>query len=78
MSHLDDIIRSVQRKGRHEERWHALLQCYFTGEDGFYKITAWAKSVGLSVIFSDEYQTCTFQAIRNDPATQDQPVKPAP
>jgi hypothetical protein len=67
MSQLLDIIENVKLKGHHEEPWNILLNGYFRGDDGFEQIQTWAKSVGLSVSFNNQYQSCTFLAIHNPP-----------
>lgn len=75
MSHFDDIIAEVVAHGLHEESWHILLNSYFREDDGFERITEWARSVGLTVSFSNHYQTCTFRAIDAQPMATPRALK---
>lgn len=63
MNHLSHIIDQVKTFGAYEEPWSVLINAYFRGPDHFEKIERWASENGLRVHFSDEYRTCTFQAI---------------
>ena len=66
-NHLDHIIDEVKKHGTYEEPWDTLTNAYFRGDDCFEEIKTWAKSVGLSVTFSNRYQTCTFQEAGEQP-----------
>jgi len=63
MSHLSEIISSVEKYGTYEEFWHILTNAYFRGEDCFEQIEQWANENNLAVSFSNENRTCTFRAI---------------
>ncbi|OGT03319.1 MAG: hypothetical protein A2143_08100 [Gallionellales bacterium RBG_16_57_15] len=67
MSHLDDIIEITRRKGAYEVHYNSLIPFYFTGNDAFEQIQAWAASQGFLALLDDQLHSCTFQVLAGRP-----------
>lgn len=61
MSHLNDIIEAVRKKGWCEVHWNSLVGAYFRGDDPDREIKSWANKNGMTLQFDDIENTCVFK-----------------
>lgn len=52
MSHLDEILDEVARRGRSEVSLISLTCAYFRGEDGIERLQDWARENGVRISFN--------------------------